>query len=65
VADEGEWAVVMEVFRDGSALVRVEEGRDVALTEEQVGEVEPGEAGRLFNRENPDRALLFVARGRP
>lgn len=61
--DDGEWAVVLAVFQDGSALVRVEEGRDVALHSWEVGQVEPGEAGRLLNRNRRGVPKRFVKGG--
>lgn len=57
--DRGEWAVVMEVFPDGSARVRVEEGRDVALHSWAVGHVSPGESGRLLGRKRRGVPLRF------
>jgi hypothetical protein len=60
-----EWAVVVKLFPDGSAWVRIgdgdNEGRDVALTAAQAGPAELGEAGRLVNRGRRD--MRFVRRG--
>jgi hypothetical protein len=39
------WGVVVRIFPDGSAWVRVETGEDLPLTAAQVGPVELGEAG--------------------
>ena len=60
---EGVFAIVVRVFQDRSAWVRIsegaEEGEDVALTADQVGQVEPGEAGWVVGRRGGPR---FVRR---
>jgi hypothetical protein len=66
---EGVLAIVLQVFEDGSGLVRIsegpEEGKDVPLSAAQLGPVEPGEAGRLVNRRRRKGDLArFVKRGR-
>lgn len=60
-AGAGVREIVVRLFPDGSAWVRIgegaEEGRDLALTAAQVGPVELGEAGRIAGRGRGARFL--------
>jgi hypothetical protein len=61
--ERGEWAVVLRIFSDGSAMIRVDGGRDVALRGDQLPpSLQPGEAGRVLFRDLGEEAALFVRR---
>lgn len=64
--ETGVWSVVVRVFPDGSAWVRIgegpDEGHDAPLTAAQVGPVELGEAGRLVGGRREGFPFRFVRR---
>jgi hypothetical protein len=60
----GDWAVILEVFDDGSARVRVDSGEDIALRADQLPpDPQPGEAGHVFFRRQFGEGMALFRRG--